>query len=107
MRWAWGVVLCLGIVLAAGVAYACPAHAPCGDRYGPERAYINPPYPEGEPREAYRDPSPFPGPDRTVDGDEDADFQASPSYTELAVWREPDGGLYMYGHRAAPGCRCR
>jgi 3',5'-cyclic AMP phosphodiesterase CpdA len=50
------MVLCLGIVLAAGVAYACPGQTPCGDRYGPERPQAAPPHAEREQRQTYRDP---------------------------------------------------
>lgn len=94
----------LALSLSAGAALACPDPYGCGreaDRYDQRYA---PPYDDRH-EDRY-------GPSRYEDETygEPVDDER---YDDRPVWREADGSLYMYGHRAAPcgqacvPCGCR
>lgn len=81
----------LALSLTAGAALACPDRYGCDPR-AIEQRYEAPPENLDAPPPIPAEAPPEPAFDDGYDG-------------SRPVWREADGGLYMYGHRAAPCAR--
>lgn len=107
MRWAVGLTAGLSLALSASAALACHADYRCP----PGHAYDGPNGPppaqgmDGAPSAAANVPPPPPAAQPAPPPPPPPPLTIGQRYTLDSVFPD-EGGLYMYGHRAAP-CRCR